>query len=526
MVSFCACAYYLLSLTPCLPSIEFNPTMPNDIIYIPPRNDTIRHGASLSALHELLEKEYILIETTTFNAFFLSKEIYHKYNFKTLAPYSTIEELHECTMTTALYQLYDGTLKLHGCKKLLWHGMGIKEEDIQILKRDEDRFFPFAPSNQSEVTLDNHGSIIDLAIDISSFFTAFDPNSPSAEQMQCSIQFIQTLQKYGGFVYIKLPNNSTEKYSNGIKATKRFFSTPNEQIRRSCLSKDRAKRGYSPRNTENFASLIGESGVRNDLVRKFRVGPPDPKETSSLYTPNTWPDESLWSDVKFFQDSIEGYYKEMNNLANILLHIIHIGLVHEYPFLEPFIESLISSDLKSNNETSSILTLLNYTRGSRHKIKKKNKNTNEYYYPHPLVAEHTDVGMFTILSFDQGDCATLQRKATSSDKEQNEDEWINVTLPPINNDKDSIYFVVNIGDCLSKLTKSYAPSTLHRVIPRDGYKERNCLAYFVGLHSNSILKLPIEGKDGNGSGYRTMTFEEWRKERICNVMKVLSSSKD
>lgn len=34
--------------------IEFNPTMPTDLIYIQPRDDNIRHGSSLSAMVELL----------------------------------------------------------------------------------------------------------------------------------------------------------------------------------------------------------------------------------------------------------------------------------------------------------------------------------------------------------------------------------------------------------------------------------------------------------------------------------------
>ena len=51
--------------------IEANPTMPNDLIYIPARSDTIRHGASLAALVELAESHgYLLIETTIYNAFF------------------------------------------------------------------------------------------------------------------------------------------------------------------------------------------------------------------------------------------------------------------------------------------------------------------------------------------------------------------------------------------------------------------------------------------------------------------------
>ena len=41
-----------------------------------------------------------------------------------------------------------------------------------------------------------------------------------------------------------------------------------ESVRRSCLTKDRARRGYSPMSTENFASLIGQQRP-NDLVKKF-----------------------------------------------------------------------------------------------------------------------------------------------------------------------------------------------------------------------------------------------------------------
>ena len=50
--------------------VEFNPTIPNDVIYIQPRDDSIRHGSSLAALVELAEQhEYVLVETTLFNAF-------------------------------------------------------------------------------------------------------------------------------------------------------------------------------------------------------------------------------------------------------------------------------------------------------------------------------------------------------------------------------------------------------------------------------------------------------------------------
>lgn len=101
--------------------IEFNPTMPDDLIYIPARNDSIRHGASLSALVQLAEKYgYTLVETTLFNAFFAQNPLYKNYLQKEV-PDTSIEALHEPTMGTSLYQLYDGNLKLWGCKRMLWH---------------------------------------------------------------------------------------------------------------------------------------------------------------------------------------------------------------------------------------------------------------------------------------------------------------------------------------------------------------------------------------------------------------------
>lgn len=105
--------------------IEFNPTMPDDLVYIPARIDTVRHGASISALVELTEKHnYTLVETTLYNAFFVEKPLYEAF-LKPEVPDTSIEALYEPTMTTSLYQLYDGTLKLWGCKRMLWHRLPV-----------------------------------------------------------------------------------------------------------------------------------------------------------------------------------------------------------------------------------------------------------------------------------------------------------------------------------------------------------------------------------------------------------------
>jgi len=87
--------------------IEFNPTMPNDLVYIPPQSDVIRQGASLAALVELAEQwNYVLVETTLFNAFLVPHQIYKDHLQQEVPDDRSIEALHEVSMGTSLYQLY------------------------------------------------------------------------------------------------------------------------------------------------------------------------------------------------------------------------------------------------------------------------------------------------------------------------------------------------------------------------------------------------------------------------------------
>lgn len=93
-----------------------------------------------------------------------------------------------------------------------------------------------------------------------------------------------------------------------------------------------------------------------------------------------------------------------------------------------------------------VYTLLGYQYGSRHKKGSKG-------YMRPLVAAHADVGVITVLLYDSGKCATLQRVADACTADPTTKEWVNINLPAgpyyiI----DEPVFVVNVGDCLSELT--------------------------------------------------------------------------
>lgn len=490
------CDYWLLhdlwelgGYRPLVVCVEFNPTMPNDLIYIPPRTDNVRHGASLAALCELAtEQEYVLVETTLYNAFFVRQDLYDQFIVEEV-PDTSIEALHETTMGTSLYQLYDGTLKLWGCKKLLWHRMPIDEEAIQMVPPSE-RDFPFAPpGGMAESLVDE--KIRASAVDMSPF--CGDSVQDDSLKTACSDALLKQLEA-DGFALVRgtgIPKRCCEA---ALYSTNSFLQEADESVRRMCLTKDRARRGYSPMCTENFASLVGEKGP-NDLVRKFRMGPTDVDSSvdSPLLRPNVWPHDS-WNDAEDFRASLEAYYEAACEAAHAVVRAICDGILDKHPDLD---SSLAVFSMKGSVKHSSILTLLGYRTGTRHRRKEKP----------PLVAAHTDVGVITFLLFDNGDCATLQR----ADREK-EGSWVDIKLPP-HVGEDPV-FVVNLGDCLSDLCNGLLPSTLHRVIPGADSVPRNCLALFVGLDPNETLRLP----DGN-----KMSYEVWRKLRIARAQSVLKS---
>jgi hypothetical protein len=143
------------SYQPKVVCIEFNPTIPNHILFIQENLMNKQQGSSLLAFKELGELlGYQLICTTTFNAFFVRNDFMkyillngeggggegQEYDF-------SLSALHPSpsSMMTDLFQTYDGELKLCGPKKLIWHKVAINIQSIQPLKKKKSRVFPFAP---------------------------------------------------------------------------------------------------------------------------------------------------------------------------------------------------------------------------------------------------------------------------------------------------------------------------------------------------------------------------------------------
>jgi len=123
----------LTRFAPRLIAVEFNPSVPNDVIFIQDDDGSVNHGASLLALIELGKaKGYELVATTDWNAFFVPRALYPAFGIEDNGIYAMHDPMY---FESRLFQLYDGTLVLTGCKQLLWSNVTIDQEDIQVLPK-------------------------------------------------------------------------------------------------------------------------------------------------------------------------------------------------------------------------------------------------------------------------------------------------------------------------------------------------------------------------------------------------------
>lgn len=128
--------------------VEFNPTIPNEVAFVQPRDMSVYQGSSLRSFVELgKQKGYELVAANEVNAFFVEKELFSKFDIAD----NSIDAIHiDDTYETKLFQLYDGTLKIAGYKELMWHKLPIDEEKLQVLPKRK-RVYPAMISPNSIV---------------------------------------------------------------------------------------------------------------------------------------------------------------------------------------------------------------------------------------------------------------------------------------------------------------------------------------------------------------------------------------
>jgi hypothetical protein len=118
---------------PAVVVIEYNPSIPNHVRYVQPRNGSISHGNSLRSLIELgAQKGYRPVHVTPTNVILVEHELAARLDL----PERSIDELRDDRpLMTCVFQGFDGTLLLDGPQELFWHRLPYDSTRIQILPK-------------------------------------------------------------------------------------------------------------------------------------------------------------------------------------------------------------------------------------------------------------------------------------------------------------------------------------------------------------------------------------------------------
>lgn len=129
----------LVDFRPRLVVIEFNPTIPNDVIFVQDQDMAIHQGCSLRALIELgKRRRYELVATTNCNAFFVPDKLFPKFNISD----NSIDAMR-ANVTGRIFHTYDGTV-YNKMRPLQWAGRGAPTpaiDQFQILTQEQRTFY-------------------------------------------------------------------------------------------------------------------------------------------------------------------------------------------------------------------------------------------------------------------------------------------------------------------------------------------------------------------------------------------------
>lgn len=117
--------------------IEFNPSIPNDIVFIQAKDYTINQGCSLLALIHLgKSKGYEIVCCTGWNAFFVQKELYDSFNIRD----NQIDKLYKPVCNGRIFHGYDSTVYVAGMPHLIWSQTPVDSSHFQALPKAKRKF--------------------------------------------------------------------------------------------------------------------------------------------------------------------------------------------------------------------------------------------------------------------------------------------------------------------------------------------------------------------------------------------------
>lgn len=300
-----------------------------------------------------------------------------------------------------------------------------------------------------------------------------------------------------------------DSFHRACLAMQSFFRLPAEEKERA-VSLDKARRGYSPLGSENFASLTGHK-KENDTVEKFRIGPlldgsPEQEAAGEYYTckegrvhffPNVWP------AVDGFREAVSAYYRRMEFLAHRILRL-----------LEVLFQLPRSSLCETLRRHTSILGANAYlplpTRHAPSQLVER-------------VAEHVDVSLFTIVAeqnfairgdpVERGNGLELQMFSHQAAS------WRSIHLA--RNE-----FLVNIGECLQYWSGHRLTPARHRVVEFSESQpcERYSLAFFCSPAYSTLLRWPRTAAEAPTDAVHAQPeddYSTWRKKKIKKTLQCI-----
>ena len=127
----------LIEYKPSVVVIEFNPTVPNDVIFVQAKDNEVNQGCSLMALILLgKEKGYELICCTSWNAFFVRQDLYDLFQIAD----NSIQCMYQPYLDGRIFHGYDSYVYVVGMQMLLWSGVHVSSEDFQALPQSIRNF--------------------------------------------------------------------------------------------------------------------------------------------------------------------------------------------------------------------------------------------------------------------------------------------------------------------------------------------------------------------------------------------------
>jgi hypothetical protein len=135
--------YIFASLTrhrPRIICVEYNPTIPNEIEYVQPRDFNVKRGASALALVNLARsKGYELVAATYTNLIFVDKILFPRLG---IANNQLTSLRDDRDAKVFAFVCYDGTIHLSRPLTLLWHDLTVDQSELQALPAYLRRFSP------------------------------------------------------------------------------------------------------------------------------------------------------------------------------------------------------------------------------------------------------------------------------------------------------------------------------------------------------------------------------------------------